>query len=41
MHLFSGSLCFIVEGGATDGSVNIEVSSKGLVKAKIIIPNKI
>lgn len=41
MHLFSGSLCFIVEGGATDGPVNIEVSSKGLVTAKIIISNKI
>ena len=41
MHLFSGSLCFIVEGSDSPGRINVEVSSKGLEKASLTITNKL
>lgn len=39
MHLFSGALCFIVEGGPQPGEISVEVTSKGLKKASEIIKN--
>lgn len=41
MHLFSGALCFIVEGSGTPGEITAEVSSKGLEKATLTITNKL
>ncbi|MBQ0096336.1 MAG: beta-galactosidase, partial [Bacteroidales bacterium] len=41
MHLFSGSLSFIVEGGDIDGNIAISVSAKGLKTAKTNIINKL
>ncbi len=41
MHLFSGALSFIVEGGDVDGNIAISVSSKGLKTAETTIINKL
>lgn len=41
MHLFSGALCFIVEGSDNSGEINVEVTSKGLEKATLTISNKL
>lgn len=41
MHLFSGALSFIVEGGDSDGDISISVSAKGLKTAKTTIINKL
>lgn len=41
MHLFSGALCFIVEGSDTSGEIVIEAAARGLKKSKIKIYNKL
>ena len=41
MHLFSGALCFIVEGSDMPGEIYVEATAKGLRKSTITITNNL